>query len=138
MELKSLIASNREVDIESQDPNLEGFVITLAYASKDDLKKIRNKCITTKFNRKTRQPEEEIDEERFTALYIEQVVKGWKGLKYKYLREMIPVDLSNIEDEEAELEFSLENAKVLLNNSPDIDAWISGCVTDISNFNKAA
>jgi len=66
MELKSLIASDREVELEHPDASFEGFTVKLAYASKDDLKKIRDKCITLKFNKKTRQQEEEIDEEQYT------------------------------------------------------------------------
>jgi len=64
------------------------------------------------------------------------VVKGWKGLKYKFLTDFILVDLEGVEDLGAELEFSDENALVMMKNSNEFDTWVSEMVGDLSNFTK--
>ena len=67
--------------------------------------KLRKKAITTKINRRTRQPEEELNEEVFLKEYTKAVIKGWSGLKMKYLVQLIPVDEDKIADMESELPF---------------------------------
>ena len=34
-----------------------------------------------KFDKKTRQPEEKLDEDKFLVEYCKAVIKGWSGLK---------------------------------------------------------
>ena len=86
-----------------------------------------------KFNKKTRQPEEELDEERFLVEYCKAVIKGWKGLKYKYLEELLLVDISAL-DPEDELVFTQENSELLMRNASDFDTWVTETVSDLENF----
>ena len=132
--LSSLLTPSKTVDFEY--PGYEGFSVNLAFLSREELLKIRNKATTTKFDRKTRQPKEEMDEEIFLKSYVQGVVKGWKGLKYKYLTDFILVDLEGVEDLGAELEFSAENALVMMKNSNEFDTWVSEMIGDLSNFTK--
>ena len=133
MSLKDLLVEEKTVEIDY--PEAPGFVITVAFLGKDVLSKIRNKSTITKINKKTRQPVEELDSDLFTKLYISAVIKGWTGLKYKYLADLIPVDLSSV-DEESELDYSDENAQLLLKHSGDFDTWIAEMVGDLQNFTK--
>jgi len=133
MDLKDLLVEEKTVQIDY--PGAEGFIVTLAFLGKDALSKIRNKSTITKFDKKTRQPIEELDSDLFTKLYIEAVVKGWAGLKYKYLSELIPVDLSTVDPEEA-LEYSQDNAQVLLKHSGEFDTWVAEMVGNLQNFTK--
>ena len=55
----------QETTIEVEYPEIDGFIISLAYLNRDDLMKIRNKSLTYKFNKRTRQREEEIDNDKF-------------------------------------------------------------------------
>lgn len=82
---------------------------------------------------KNRQPVEELNDELFLELYVKNAIKGWSGLKLKYLEQLAPVDLSN-QDAEAELEYSEENALYLMKNSTNFDSFISEQVTDLGNF----
>jgi hypothetical protein len=97
---------------------------------------LRKACVTTKFDRKTRQPIEELNEELFTKNYVAAVVKGWTGLKYSYLQDLMLVDLASIKDLNEELEFSEENALVLMKNSTEFDGFISDVTSDLTNFQK--
>ena len=65
--------------------------------------------------------------------YVSAIIKGWKGLKYKYLEEFLLVDVSklNLEDE---LDYTQENAELLMRNSGDFDQWVTDTVGDLENF----
>ena len=49
---------------------------------------------------------------------------------------MLLVDLKgqNLEDE---LEFSPEDAEILMKNAPDFDTWITEAVGDLENFSQS-
>ena len=135
MDLKSLIVEKTEIEVEH--PSLEGFYVTVAYISKDRMRKLLDRATSTKFNTKTHKPEEEVDNDLFLNLYSKALIKGWRGLKYIYLEDLLPVDLSAVEDPEKEIEYKEDNALDLLKNSTDFDNWLSSVVSDIKVFNKA-
>lgn len=134
MDLKSLIVEKTEVKVEH--PLLEGFKVTVAYISKDQTRKMLDRATKTVFNNRTHKPEEEVDNTMFLSFYSKAMIKGWTGLQYKYLNELLPVDLSGIEDLTAEVEYSEENALEILKNSTDFDNWLSSVVNNVSVFNK--
>ena len=77
-------------------PDIDGFEISLQYLTRDDLMKIRNASLTYKFNKRTRQREEEIDNEKFLESYAQKAIRDWKGLKMKHLPILLPVDISGM------------------------------------------
>jgi len=102
---------------------------------------LRKKATTTKFNKKSKQPEEDVNGELFQDLYIKAVIVGWSGFKYKYLTKMLPVNTSKIpveeyKEDEGDFEYTPANASVLMKNGGDIDNWISAELEDIENFTK--
>jgi len=119
-------------------PGFPDFTVELAYLTKDELMKLRDKCTNQKIDRKTRSMKEEVDSDLFQELYINAILKGWTGLKYKYLKSMIPVDLSEIEDENETLEYSEENAQLLMKNGVDFDNFITSVLDDVENFTKGS
>jgi len=131
--LKSLVTTGKTIEVEF--PGLDGFLVTLGYISREALQKLRREATKLGFDKKTRAPKEELDEELFTELYTKQTLLGWKGLKLKYLKELMVVDLGEF-DEELELPYSEEQALDLIKNSTVFDTWVSQTILDISNFNK--
>jgi hypothetical protein len=127
--LKNLLVPSKSVEVEY--PGMPDFKIEVAFLSRETLQTIRKKATKTTF--KNRQPVEELNDELFLELYVKASVKGWTGLKLKYLEQLAPVDISG-EDSEAELEFSDENALYLMKNSTNFDTFISEQVTDLGNF----
>ena len=117
-------------------PGYPGFEVELSYLTKEELLKLRDKCTTQKLDRKTRQMKEEVDSDLFQDLYIKEIIKGWTGLKYKYLKSMVPVDLSEVESLEDELEYTPANAEALMKNAQDFDNWITSVLEDVENFTK--
>lgn len=132
--LQSLVTPSKTVEVDY--PGMEGLKVTLAFLSREELLRLRKACITTKFNKKTRMPEEELNEELFLKNYVASVVKGWKGLKYSYLNELMLVDLASIKNLDDELEFNDDNALVLMKNSPDFDSFVTEVTGDLANFSK--
>jgi hypothetical protein len=130
--LQSLLTPSKTV--EADFPGRSGFKVKLSFLSREELIKLRKGCVTTKFNKRTRQPEEELNEELFLKSYVNSVVKGWTGLKYSYLNELMLVDLSGIKNLEDELEYSEENALVMMKNSNEFDSFVTEVVGDLANF----
>ena len=131
--LSSLLTPSKTVTIDF--PDFEGFSLQLTYLAREELMKLRNKTLKQKFNKKTRAFEESMDEELFLTEYVKAVIKGWKGLKYDYVSQLLLIDTSSI-DLQDELRFTQENAELLMKNSADFDTWITETVGELENFTK--
>ena len=131
--LASLLTPSKTVTVDY--PTLNGFSVDLCYLAREELIKLRSRCVSQKLNRKTRAFEETLDEDKFLTEYCKAVIKGWKGLKYKYLEELLLVDISGLKPED-ELDFSVENAETLMKNGADFDTWVTEVTGDLENFTK--
>ena len=131
MELKSLLVDSKTTWVEF--PGLEGFEVELANLSRKELTNLRKKCTINKFNRKTRQFEDELNDEKFVIEFTRATVKNWKGLKLEYLQDLLLVDLKD-QNPEHEMEFTEANAQVLVENSTEFDNWLNEVVFDLENF----
>jgi len=129
--LSSLMTPSKTVTVDF--PGYKGFSVDLCYLAREELVKLRKKCLSTKFDKKTHRPLEELDEDRFLVEYCKAVIKSWSGLKYRYLEEFLLVDVSSL-DPEDELPFSQENAELLMKNSNSFDSWVTETVSDLENF----
>ena len=130
--LKNLLVPSKAVTVEY--PGMPDFKIELAFLSRETLQSIRKKATKTTF--KNRQPVEELNDDLFLELYVKSSIKSWKGLKLKYLEQLVPVDLTG-QDREAELAYDEENALYLMKNSTNFDSFISEQVTDLGNFSTS-
>ncbi len=133
--LKNLMVDTKEAWVEY--PGLRGFEVQVVNLSRQQLINLRKGCMITKFDRKTRQPLETLDEEKFVAEFTRATIRGWKGLKTKYLEELLLVNVDG-QDPEAEIEYSAEDAEALVSNSGDFDQWLNETVFDLQNFRSRA
>ena len=129
--LSTLLTPSKTVTLDF--PGYKGFKIDLCYLGRDELIKLRKKCVTTKFNKRTHQPEEELNDEKFLVEYSKAVVKGWAGFKYSYLEELLLVDISSFNPDDV-LPYTQDNAETLMQNSSAFDAWITETVGNLENF----
>ena len=134
MELKSLLVDSKTTWVEF--PGLDGFEVELANLSRKELVALRKRCTQNKFNRKTRQFEESLDDNKFIKEFTQATVKGWKGLKLKYLEDLVLVDLKG-QDPEQEMPFNEDNAQQLVENSSEFDNWLNEVVFDLEHFRSA-
>ena len=129
--LASLLTPSKTVAVDF--PGYKGFYVDICYLGRDELVKLRKRCISTKFNKRTHQPEENLDEDKFLEEYVSAVIKGWKGLKYSYLEEFLLVDISK-QNPDDELAFNQENAELLMRNSNSFDTLVTDTVSNLENF----
>ena len=129
--LASLMTPSKTVQIDF--PGRDGFEISICYLAREELLKLRKRCLSTKFNRKTHQPEESLDEDKFLKEYTKSVIKGWTGLKFSYLEEFLLVDISDYAPDDL-LPHTQDNAELLMRNSNDFDTWVTDVVGDLENF----
>ena len=133
--LKSLMTPSKSVEFDY--PGCEGFKISLCYLAREELVKLRNRCVTQVFNKKTRSYEEEMDDDKFLEEYTKAVIKGWKGFKLGYAKNLLLLGELTPEQENTELEFTQENVEVLMRNAGDFDTWVTEMVGDLENFTKS-
>lgn len=132
--LASLLTPSKTVAIDY--PEFEGFSVDLCYLAREELIKLRSRCLSQKFNKKTRGFEEQLDENKFLVEYCSAVIKGWKGLKYKYLQKLLLIDVTGL-DLEDELPYTQEDAEVMMKNAADFDTWVTETVGELENFTKS-
>ena len=61
--LASLMTPSKTVAIDFD--GYPDFSVELTYLAREELVKLRKRCVTTKFNKKTHQPEEHVEEDKF-------------------------------------------------------------------------
>ena len=135
MELKSLLVDSKTTWVEF--PGLDGFEVELANLSRKELVALRKKCTQQKFNRKTRAFEETLDDDKFVKEFTNSTVKGWKGLQLGFLEDLVLVDLKS-QDPSTLLEYTEENALLLVENSSEFDNWLNEVVFDLENFRSGS
>ncbi len=131
MELKKLVVDSKATWIDFS--GLDGFEIQVANLSRKELTGLRKKCTTSKFNRKSRQIEEILDEDKFVTEFARKTVKDWKGLTLGHLETLILVDIDG-QDPNKEVEYTEDNAEVLVSQSTEFDTWLNEVVFDLENF----
>ena len=129
--LASLMTSSKTVEIDY--PGRTGMKVKLCYLAREELVKLRKRCLSTRWDKKSRQPIEEMDDEKFIVEYCKAVIKGWSGLKYKYLEELLLVDISDLKPDDC-LPYTSANAELLMKNANDFDTWVTETVGDLENF----
>tara|TARA_B110000305_G_scaffold45335_2_gene48127 strand:- start:8547 stop:8969 length:423 start_codon:yes stop_codon:yes gene_type:complete len=129
--LASLLTPSKTVSIDFS--GYKGFSVDLCYLGREELLKLRKRCVHTKFDKKTHRPEEVLDEDKFLIEYCKAVIKGWAGLKYRYLEELLLVDISSL-DPEGDLAYTQDNSELLMKNSGIFDTWVTETVGELENF----
>lgn len=129
--LKNLMVDTKSAWVEY--PGLRGFEVEIVHIPRSKLIKLRKSCTITKFDRKTKQPIEELDEEKYVAEFTKAAIKTWKGLTLGKLEALLPIDTSN-QDVDKDVPYSLEDAETLVSGSSDFDSWLTDAVFDLENF----
>ena len=131
MDLTKLMVDVKEVWVDF--PGLTDFKVKVANLSRKELTNLRKRCTVQKFDRKTRQVVETLDEEKFVTEFSNSVIKGWEGLTLANLETLLLIDTDN-KDMSEELPYTAENAEVLVSSSTEFDSWLNEVVFDLDNF----
>lgn len=114
-------------------PGCPGFQVEVCNLSRKELVNVRKRCIAQKFDRKSRQMIEELDEDKFVKEFTKATIKSWKGFKLEFLEDLLLVDIGD-NDPELTVDYSQDQAEVLVQNSTEFDNWINEVVFDLANF----
>ena len=133
--IKNLMVTNKVTEVEF--PDIDGFKVNICYLGRDRLMKIRNGALVYKFNKRTRQREEEVDNDKFLEAYTEAVIKGWSGLTVRGLSNLLPVDVSKMDPKQA-IPYSAEDALDLIKSSTIFDQFISDTLNNFETFENEA
>ena len=131
LDLKQLVIDTKSVWIEY--PGFSGFEVEVTNLSRKELEKLRKRCIVTKFDRATRVPHEDLDGDKFAKEFSKATIKGWKGFKLDYLQSLILINTEGLDLEE-ELEYTEENAEMIVTGSIEFNGWLNEVVFDLDNF----
>jgi hypothetical protein len=131
MELKKLVVDTKSVWVDFA--GLEGFSVEVANLSRKELNRVRKICTSSKFNRKTRQIEEALDDDKFVIEFTKSTVKGWKGLTIDHLEGLLLIDAGET-NKQKEVPYNQDNAEVLVGQSAEFDTWLNEVVFDLENF----
>jgi len=135
MDLRSLVVDTKSAWIPY--PGLEGFEVEVAHLGREKVIEMRKRCTETRFDRKSRLPDEFLNEQKFIKEFTKEAIKNWKGFKTKYLQEFVLLNNEvSKEDLEKEVEFSIESAEFLISKSSVFDQWINEAVFDLDNFRR--
>lgn len=131
MDLKKLVVDTKSVWIDF--PGLKDFSVEVANLSRKELNGLRKRCTVQKFDRKSRQIVESLDEDKFVKEFTNSTIKSWKGLTLEHLETLLLIDTEG-QDMSKELEYTSENAEVLVSSSNEFDTWLNEVVFDLDNF----
>ena len=110
-------------------PTYKGFSVELKYISRETSRKI------AKESQKLRaESDVELDDNAFNLIYAKEAFASWSGLTYDVLSHFVLLDTSQIEDMQAEVPFSVDDAAYLMTASQPFEAWINKVVFDIDTF----
>jgi hypothetical protein len=132
--LKNLMVDTKSAWIEY--PGLRGFEVEVASIPRAQLIKLRKACMINKFDRKSKQPIETLDEEKYVSEFTKAAIKNWKGLTLEKLEQLMLIDMGK-QKPDTEIPFSIEDAEMLVSNSGDFDSWLTEAVFDLENFRSA-
>jgi hypothetical protein len=135
MNLSDLVVDTKSAWFEY--PGYDGFEVHLAALSRGELTALRKRCIQTKFDKTTRKPVEELNEDKFVAEFSKSVIIDWKGFKVKYVEDFVLADTSKLDPEDT-IPFNNDNAKLLLSSSSEFDSWVNEMVFDLETFRTRA
>lgn len=114
-------------------PGCDGFEVEVANLSRKELIGLRKRCTVQKFDRKSRQIVESLDDDKFVKEFTNATLKNWKGLTLGKLEGLMLINMEG-QDPEAELKYSKENAEILVTSSSEFDNWLNTVCFELENF----
>lgn len=127
--LKDIALDTKKIEVDF--PGLPGFVVTMNYISKNKSRELLKGAEKTVM--RSGRAATEIDDDKFTELFVGAAIASWKGLTLAHLDNIMLIDISEM-DPETEVPFSLDNGAMLMKNSQAFDEWINGIVFQIDSF----
>lgn len=111
----------------------DGFEVELRYVPRPEFQKLRKRCSVRKWDPKTHQQVEEVEDTKLWRAMAEGLVVNWKGLTPTVLSAM--ADMT--EYPTVEVPFSVDDCEELLSKCYDFDVWVQSTCTEMALFDAA-
>lgn len=132
LNIASLVLDHKSMEFPFK--GAEGFKVTLNYTTAEKYAAIRKECVTTKLDEDSGYPVEVVDPDKWSHEFCKQTVTSWTGLTYGILASIMLINESAIEDLDEEVEYTVENAEMLLKHSKEFDTWVNSKITNLQFF----
>jgi len=119
---------------EFECPEIPGFWVTIAYASKFVVNQIREESEEVRSNARTKEREVHYNEDKIRDQYSKRIIIGWRGLTVEALKGLLPGLESSDADKNKNVEFSSAIAKALMDNSLEFEDWVFIVCQTLRNF----
>ena len=127
-------AGKAQRTVEFLCPYTKEFYVDITWASKVILMTIRDASVEVFFNTKTRDREERLNDDKLRNEYVDQIIRGWRGLTPRKLKKLIPGFTCEDADLDNDIPFEKEIALVLMEYSIDFESWIIDTATLTENY----
>lgn len=117
-------------------PLIKGFFVSLTYANRFVLQEIREGSKEYRFDRRTKERVEELNEEKLIEYYAIKLINDWRGLTARKLKDILPGLEVNEEDLDTNIAYNKEIAISILKNSLDFSSWVDSIATDSKYFTE--
>ena len=126
--IKSLIkAEKRKTTVKYMD----NFEITINYLNRAELQKLVEKSTEILWDKQSHTRIDKMNRDTYYKKFANEVLISWSGLTQSTLAKMLPIEISNPDEV---IEYSEENAIMLLSNAYDFDLFVQGCCMDLERF----
>lgn len=136
LDLRKLInPSPKSIWVQYKDT---GISFEVNFMSKARFKVLTDQCSSLVYNAESKTHQPKIDTKKLAAAYVEQAVKGWKGVTPKSLAAIAPVELSNLTEEQrnTELAYSADSMKFLVESTFELDTFLQEVTMNPALFNQ--
>lgn len=130
IDLKNLVIDTKEVEVEY--PGIEGFKVKVRYISRAKSKELLESAEVKEFKNGMFVGTKR-DEDKFVDKFVSHCICGWSGLTLEAVSHLLLIDVSG-QDMSTEVQYSHDNAVMLLKNSTAFNAFIDKTVFDLDCF----
>lgn len=130
IDLKNLVIDTKEVEVEY--PGIDKFKVKVRYISRAKSKELLESSEVKEFKNGmfigTKR-----DENKFVDQFVAHCISGWSGLTLEGVSRLLLIDVEE-QDLSKEVEYSHDNAVMLLKNSTAFNTFIDNTVFDLDCF----
>lgn len=127
-------AGKAKSTVEFSCPYIRDFYVRITYANAMILQEIRDASREVRFDPRTRERQEELNEDKLREQYATKLISGWRGLTARKLKKLLPELTVADEELDRDISYEKELTIAILEGSLEFSAWVDSVATSIENF----
>ena len=120
--------------IEFSCPYIKEFFVSITYANRMVLQEIRDASREVRFDPRTRERQEELNEDKLREQYASRLIKSWRGLTPRKLQKLLPGLITEDKDLDNEIPYTKDVGIALFESSLEFTAWVDCFATTVENY----